>query len=142
MRTRRFVLTLGALTLLAVAGWVTISVLFARPYITAEQGGQIRAGMTRAEVQAILGVPPGDYTGFDNPGAVQFLLQEYGLAGAPYETWAAEIKPAGPHSQPGTLRHDAIFVAVMFDKGGRVNAVHRSRFHYLSLTVPERISQW
>jgi hypothetical protein len=58
MRKRKLLVVLAALAVVVAAGAV---VLWPRPErVTKENYDRIRAGMTRAEVEAILG-PPGDY---------------------------------------------------------------------------------
>jgi hypothetical protein len=58
MKRKRLLLVLAALAALAVAG--TAVLWPRRPRVTREKFDRIREGMTRADVEAILG-PPGDY---------------------------------------------------------------------------------
>ena len=63
MRRRRLLLGSGALALLGLAGMLVVTQLLrAGPAITPASYERIREGMTEAEVEAVLGGPPGDYT--------------------------------------------------------------------------------
>jgi hypothetical protein len=63
MRMRRPFVKLAVVLLLAGAGALLLTAHGPRPRLTAENYGRIRPGMTLAEVEAILGAPPGDYIG-------------------------------------------------------------------------------
>jgi hypothetical protein len=63
MRSRRL-LWLSALVLPGLwAAWLVLPGLRPRPSITQEDYDRIRVGMTLAEVEGVLGGPPGDYAG-------------------------------------------------------------------------------
>jgi hypothetical protein len=67
MTKRRLVWAAVAVCLALVVGWATWPVPQRDP-VNRANIKRIRAGMTRAEVEAVLGVPPGDYTTiFDLP---------------------------------------------------------------------------
>jgi hypothetical protein len=89
MKRKRLLVVLFALVALAVAGAVTV--LWPWPRVTKESYERIKLGMTRGEVEAILGVPPGDYTG--GPTRSSRLKSEMEIAhdlswsGGSPETW-------------------------------------------------------
>ncbi len=62
MTPRRLVL-LAAAVLALPMGWLTWHLTRPRPVITWERAQAIRVGMTRAEVESLLGGPAGDYVG-------------------------------------------------------------------------------
>jgi hypothetical protein len=104
MRKRTLLVALAALAVVGAAGVV---VLWPRAdRITEANLERIKEGMSRAEVDAILGGPPGDYrTGPTEPGRrTVFTL------GPPPERWLA----------------DAGVAYVSFDDAGRVQDLHFS----------------
>ncbi len=63
-RRKRVLLWLAVLVALAGVGLVGLRCATAPKHrLTAESAAQVRRGMTQAEVEAILGAPPGDHTG-------------------------------------------------------------------------------
>jgi hypothetical protein len=89
MKRKRLLVVLFALVALAVAG--TVAVLWPRPRVTKESYERIKLGMTRGEVEAVLGGPPGDYT--NGPTRAGRLEPEEEIAhdvswpGGSYEPW-------------------------------------------------------
>jgi hypothetical protein len=83
MTRKRLFLVLAALAALAVAG--TAAVLWPRPRVTKESYECVKLGMTRREVESIVGVPPGDYTG----GPMRPTDDEYAedIRGDVVESW-------------------------------------------------------
>jgi hypothetical protein len=75
---------LGLVLLVAVATSLAL-VWFERQYPCRATFERVRAGMTREEVIATVGGPPGDYT---NGRSVSYLISRIGLWGP--ETWASE----------------------------------------------------
>src|SRR5437868_999234 len=98
--TRRRLLLLAlpvALVLLGVGAWV----LWPRTAITVENGDRIREGMTRAEVESILGGPER----IEATGPVK------------YGNGAAERT----HAQPGMWMSDHALILMHFDDAGQVS---------------------
>jgi hypothetical protein len=89
----------------AAGVWLTVP---RRPAIMAEQFGQVKEGMTQVEVEAVPGLPPGDYRN----GAVVIFLEYDDIAkrDGRIETWAAEA---------GGVR-------VTFDQKGKAAIVERA----------------
>jgi hypothetical protein len=123
MRRRTLLVVLAVLAVVVAAGVV----LWPRPpsRITRENFDRIREGMTRAEVEAILG-PPGDYrthfgqTADGNGGEHGWLPDpdEYKPAIA---TWRdAGENPFGKFNGEATWVGDTVLVLVVIDDTGRV----------------------
>jgi hypothetical protein len=104
--------------------------------ITQEHCGRIRAGMRRTEVEAILGVPPGDYrTGATDSdfseGHIRDMESSYRTIGMTLQRW----------------QNDAVICLVVFDRKDRVfleihNSDHRQAMGVLD-TVCWRVKrQW
>src|SRR5262245_61422188 len=64
--TRRRLIALAVGVFALPIGWLAWQFLKPEPVITWERAELIQPGMTRSEVDAIVGVPPGDYTGGAN----------------------------------------------------------------------------
>jgi hypothetical protein len=102
MKRRRLLLfgLLGLLALLGVGVWMVWS---SQSAITVENGDKIRVGMTRAEVEAILGGPEQNETSgwitFDGEGGI--ILKD--------------------KVSPGIWASDRVFIHVTFDDNGLVS---------------------
>jgi hypothetical protein len=91
---------------------VTEAALWSRPQsnrITTENFHRIRQGMTRADVEAILG-PAGDYTTRPAMNLKGFV-----------DEFSYGYKPAANSGTVGSWASDACWGNVMFDDSGRVN---------------------
>jgi hypothetical protein len=112
MRRRKLLVALAGLAVVGAAG---IVVLWPRSVsrITQENCDRVQVGMSRADVEAILG-PPGDYT----TGPVAF-------GGRVYSSWKLDgtrqfqNEINGPRYDYLT---DSAWLAVTFDDAGQVNA--------------------
>jgi hypothetical protein len=62
MKHKRLLLILGCLAALLLAGYATLRLTAPQHQITADNIEAIKKGMTEDEVEAILGVPAGDYS--------------------------------------------------------------------------------
>ena len=98
-----------------VAGLGVVEV--ARPRLRAEHFHLVRPGMPRAEVEALLGGPPGDY-GRRPERSAWMSCEGFARPGG----W-----PAGSREEKWS--DDDCQLEVVFDAGGRVVATHR-RVHY------------
>jgi hypothetical protein len=68
MPSRRRLLLLGGVILFLAVGVLIWCLTRPNPQIDRERFGQLKDGMTLAEVEAILGAPPGNYGGGDPNG--------------------------------------------------------------------------
>jgi hypothetical protein len=100
-RKRLGVLAAGVMVLVCVAAFV----FWPRPLrVTAENYNRIKAGMTRAEVEATLGGPPGDYA-----------TEATAFADRAYE-YQIDL-PRGEVVQASDWRADTIIIRVAWDEG-------------------------
>ncbi len=119
---RRRKLLPGALAVLVLAGVATFALWPSPHRVTRENCGRVREGMTRAEVEAVLG-PPGDY----RTGPVNFdggLVFDGGFVPLkvtpitmPWESDVDDARWAG----------DSAYLAVRFDSAGRVRGCYLVR---------------
>jgi outer membrane protein assembly factor BamE (lipoprotein component of BamABCDE complex) len=111
MKRRRVVLLgAGVLALLAcdLAIWATLP----RPGITKGNYGRLKEGMTRQEVQDILGCPPGDYNGTvrDREYAYAFLSHAITLSSPKQEFWIGErVAVMAEFDQQGKLFQKGLY---------------------------------
>jgi hypothetical protein len=104
-RRLRWVLMLAGLAVLVAA--VALMVFFFQPslhtpQITPENIARIERGMTMADVERILGAPPGDYTTMDKSGP--WRIDDRGISTV-----------NGQQSRPETWDGDGLSVTVLFD---------------------------
>jgi hypothetical protein len=141
---RRLRLALVA-AFLVVAGTVAWATLSHRPLITREQYNRIQPGMTLADVEAVFGVPPGDYTSSSRPPATNSGSFPEGPPhpdGATFIQWAAEA--CTPQLQPGGNEHVrmALGIRVYFDEQGQVASKDVTFSKYSSITALGQIRVW
>jgi hypothetical protein len=130
MRRRTLLVALAGLAVVAAAGAV---VLWPRPErITRENFDRIRDGITRADVEAILG-PPGDYrTGHGEmdygTGENTDWTPDSGPDFAPRTNWSRLRGVRGQSSEDPSLRAgwigDSFAILIVVDKSGQVT--HKS----------------
>ena len=134
MRRRKLLVALAGLAVVVAAGAV---VLWPRTdRITRENCRCIRVGMSRHEVEAILGVPPGDYrTGAtDSDFAsrhIRDMESSYKTIGMTVQRW----------------QNDAVICLVVFDQEGRVfieihNSDHRQNMSAFDTVRWRAKRQW
>jgi hypothetical protein len=103
----------GAALLLVAAGWYLLQSVPASDRINPEAYGRVGAGMTRQEVEAAVGLPPGDYRGrAHRPG------------GAAYAEWSEEAagEEFSAEATAGRLHWEGEEYSIVagFDEGGAV----------------------
>lgn len=128
MPRRRWLVWSAVTALLAVVGLYLG--LPRSPRFTDEQFDRIQVGMTRAEVEAVLGCPPGCYA--QEPVLAWIESPPDALE------WAADSP--GPLAENGD--QPALRVAVCFDDRGKVEAKFRTRITYTPPTLLERLRRW
>jgi hypothetical protein len=121
MKRKRLLLILGCLATVLLAGYGTLRLMAPQHRITKENIAAIKEGMTEAEVQALLGVPAGDYSSKQTGGV--FILGD--------RPWADSFF-AGPdivERDGGKFWvGDETSVWVRFDDVGQVVVVWPGRF--------------
>jgi hypothetical protein len=126
-RHKRYLLAVLALT---VAG--TVAFLWPRPRVTKESYERIKLGMTRREVEAVVGGPPGDYTGGPTlPADPEGALAEGVFQSDVTHVHLAEGVLQGDvsfHPSTGRWDGDGAAVVVQFSTAGRVT----SKFYHPS----------
>jgi hypothetical protein len=112
--TRRRLFLFAALAALGVAS--TVAFLWPRPRVTKESYERIKLGMTRPEVEALLGGPPGDYTSGPRRPTDDKFVQD--VREDVREIW---LRPGGTMLLPRHERWqgDAGDLGVSFDPAGR-----------------------
>ncbi len=117
-----------ALALLAIGVGIYLC-LPKSPRFTEDQYERIQLGMTLAEVEAVLGCPPGNYAPVD--------LVSMARGKQPRTDWAADV--------PEPLFNDqqrALCIHVLFDADGKVKEKHCTRMTYFPPTLLERLRAW
>ncbi len=134
-RRNRLAVLLGipvALVAAAVALWL----LWPRIAITPENGERIRLGMTRSEVEEILGGPPGDYAGPEAFAAA-------GRCGDPMDARAVIRRWSGePDERWQQWLSDDALVLVHLDAHGRVSATHVYSVSAYREPLLDRLRRW
>jgi hypothetical protein len=101
MKKRRLMLRVGFLVVIALASLVAVSLTSPKHKINQESVKFIQRGMTKAEVEAILGRPPGDYS--KSPGG----------------TWIQqpddEVAPSTLQGARETWKSDDVMITVIFN---------------------------
>lgn len=82
MRKRLFI-GLGLVVVVLGACYLTLWLTTPRQRVRREAFEHIRVGMTLAEIEAIVGLPPGDYT--TRPSVIQCAADQEDVAGAYFE---------------------------------------------------------
>ena len=116
-RRRRLLLVSGVLALIAVAGYMALWLTAPRFRISEESAKLIKKGMTQAEVEAVLGVPPGDYSVTHRGNQTIHHFNEIGLTGDP---WRDKL-PLG--YQRKRWLSEGWGIDVLFDPGGNVEGL-------------------
>jgi hypothetical protein len=118
----------------------------ATPTITEEQVARIHVGMSLAEVEGLLGCPPGNYTYHNDflPIDMRDYEPELQRLQEPFREWAANTSDPQYTDAYGANWKDAIAVRVWFDKQGRVIAKFRLGHSYTlhPTSVLDRLLEW
>jgi hypothetical protein len=132
--------TLVCVALATVAIGVAVFLCLPRtPRFTEEQFERIHNGMTKAEVEAVLGCPPENYSG--DKYLLILLEVESGprrLAAASNCEWAADK----PDWKWGQSEQAALGIRTWFDGDGRVIGKQQLNYIYKWPTLLERLRAW
>jgi hypothetical protein len=137
MTRRRRLLLLGLTTLTVLA--LCACLLRPRTAITRENAERIRAGMTIAEVEALLGGPPRD----DSTGPVVAEVDpEHGILEEKRLTfYTARWTPERPNVIV-QWQSDEVNISVAFTAEGRVDGSGYLRLHRVQESPLDRLSRW
>jgi hypothetical protein len=119
---------LAALLAAIAAWWLTFHGHV--PRFTEDQYRKIHVGMTRDEVETLLGCPPGDYAQGRDLLPIDIGMYEPVIPSAPYLEWVADTTDEPYADANGPHRQDALGIRVWFDDEGRVIDKYRMGYGY------------
>jgi hypothetical protein len=138
--------TLVCLALAIVAIGVGIYLCLPRsPRFTVEQFDRIQIGMTQAEVEAVLGCSPGNYTQSKLNESVLLLAEadeNYHDAREFSQHWVGDTPEPCYFARDGSARKWAIGARVRFDAAGRVIGIDSFSASYSSPTLLAQLRAW
>ena len=124
MKRRRLLLLMGLVTTAATMGCLALWLTSLRHRINEESVKLIQEGMTQADVQAVFGVPPGDYS---NGGIPIYSRDSDWLEPVDRKEWIG----------------DAVAVEVFFDSAGKVLHVYQNQVaQFPDESLPTRVRHW
>lgn len=119
---RRLILSLVGVNLVLLGSWVTVWLALPKHRINAESITQIKAGMSKQEVETILGAAPGDYS----QGMAGVWLCGRGWQAAEQLAWLG----------------DEAAVRVYFDAEGRVLGVLQGGVMRSNESLRDKLRRW
>jgi hypothetical protein len=140
MRKRRLILAVVALAGLIAAAGVGLVALDRRRLITMEQYDRIQPGMTLAEVEAVLGLPPGDYASPDWPRGMSArdVAKGLDLDRVAVTRWVAECCP--PFAEPGEVYRRRIVLEMRVFVDGRGKVISKDG-HFIGYQSPSALEK-
>jgi hypothetical protein len=135
---------LVGLAVVGILSSVLVPLRVRTPRITEAQVEMIQVGMTLAEVEAVVGCRPGNYTPRKDflPIDMGSDSKERPYHRAPYKEWAADTPDPRYEDDNGPNRQEAIAVRVWFDEQGTVVDKYRMGYSYTPPSIFARIRIW
>jgi hypothetical protein len=141
--------TLVCLALALVAIGVGIYLCWPRsPRFSEEQFDRIQEGMTQPEVEAVLGCPPGNYTGNNRLLTSLPIRSEFGLSSlrisptGNFKEWVADTPEPLFTDEHGPSRQRALGISLNFSDDGKMKGKYHATYTYTPPSLLERLRAW